>query len=59
MELKVRCTDLASEQLAGIFDFYKTTANLTVARQIVKGIVARTASLPQQPQHGQRELLLM
>ena len=58
MELKVRWTNLASEQLADIFDFYKTTDTIAVARKIVKALVVRTAALPLQPQQGQQELLL-
>ena len=39
MDLRVLWTNTASEQLKDVFDYYKTTANLTVARNIVKGIV--------------------
>ena len=45
MDLKVLCTITASEQLEDVFDYFKITANLTVARKIVKGIVKKTASL--------------
>ncbi|MHA6246708.1 type II toxin-antitoxin system RelE/ParE family toxin [Pontibacter sp. CAU 1760] len=58
MDLKVVWTNTASAQLEGVFDFYKTTASLTVARKIVKSLVQKTASLAQQPRKGQREVLL-
>ncbi len=58
MDLKVLWTKTASEQLVDVFDFYKVTANLTVARKIVKGIVQNTASLSKLPKRGQREPLL-
>ena len=58
MDLKVVWTNGAIAQLESIFDFYKTTANLTVARKITKGLVRKTALLPQQPNQGQREELL-
>ena len=58
MDLKVLWTNTASKQLEDIFDYYNTTANLTVARKLVKGIVQKTTSLSKQPRKGQRELLL-
>jgi toxin ParE1/3/4 len=58
MELKVLWTATASEQLEDIFDYYKITANLTVARKLVKGIVRKTTSLSRYPKIGQREPLL-
>lgn len=58
MDLKVLWTNTASEQLENVFDYYKITANLTVARKVVKGIVQKTASLAKQPRKGQWEPLL-
>jgi len=58
MDLRVLWTNTASEHLKDVFNYYKTTANLTVARNIVKGIVQKTTSLSSQPRKGQREPLL-
>ncbi|PIQ21811.1 MAG: plasmid stabilization protein [Cytophagales bacterium CG18_big_fil_WC_8_21_14_2_50_42_9] len=58
MDLKVLWTNTASRQLEDVFDYYKITANLTVARKIVKGIIAKSASLSKQPGKGQLEPLL-
>ena len=58
MDLKVLWTNTASEQLEDVFDYFKITANLTIARKIVKEIVKKTSSLSKQPRKGQREPLL-
>ena len=49
MDLKVLWTNTASKQLEDVFDYYKVTASLTVARKLVKGIVEKTASLSEHP----------
>lgn len=48
MDLKVLWTNTASQQLEDVFDYYKVTANLTIARKIVKAIVKKSASLSKQ-----------
>jgi len=58
MDLKVLWSNTASQQLEDVFDYIKTTANLTVARKIVKEIIKKSASLSKQPKKGQREPLL-
>lgn len=58
MDLKVVWTNIASEQLEGVFDYYKITASPTIARKLVKSILQKTASLVKQPKKGPRELLL-
>ena len=58
MELKILWTNAASRQLEEVFDFYKTTANVPVARRLVKELVAHTKILSSQPKVGQIELLL-
>ncbi|QNF32044.1 type II toxin-antitoxin system RelE/ParE family toxin [Adhaeribacter swui] len=58
MDLKVLWTNTASEQLEDVFDYFKITTNLTVARKIVKGILKKTNSLSKHPRKGQREPLL-
>ncbi|WP_192823546.1 type II toxin-antitoxin system RelE/ParE family toxin [Rufibacter sp. LB8] len=58
MDLKVLWTYTATRQLEDIFDYYKTTASLPVARKLVKGLVRRTSALAKHPQLGQREPLL-
>jgi len=58
MDLKVLWTNTASEQLEDVFDYFKVTSDLTVARKIVKGIVKKSTSLSKQPRKGQREPLL-
>ena len=56
--MKIVWTDSAIVQLEAIFDFYKTTASLNVARKISKDLVRRTKLLPAQPAIGQQEPLL-
>jgi len=58
MDLKVLWTDTASGHLEDIFDYYKITASLTIARKLVKGIVRKTSSLSRYPKIGQSEPLL-
>ena len=58
MDLKVLWTNTASKQLEDVFDYYKVTTSLTVARKLVKSIVRKTSSLSKQPRKGQREILL-
>ena len=55
MDLKVLWTNTASQQLEDVFDYYKVTANLTIARKIVKAIVKKSASLSKQQKKSQRE----
>ncbi|MBK0401660.1 type II toxin-antitoxin system RelE/ParE family toxin [Adhaeribacter sp. BT258] len=56
--MKIVWTDSAIVQLEAIFDFYKTTASLDVARKISKDLVSKTKLLPSQPTMGQHEVLL-
>lgn len=58
MELEVLWTDTASGQLEDVFDYYKITATLPIARKLVKGIVQKTSTLASHPKIGQREPLL-
>jgi toxin ParE1/3/4 len=58
MDLKIVWTDSAIVQLETIFDFYKTTASLNVARKISTDLVRKTKLLPNQPNTGQQEVLL-
>ncbi|RZJ98553.1 MAG: type II toxin-antitoxin system RelE/ParE family toxin, partial [Flavobacterium sp.] len=57
MDLRILWTNAASRQLEEVFDYYKTTATLAVARKLVKGIVNKTRILSSNPGVGQKELL--
>ncbi len=58
MELIVFWTDTARFQLEDIFNYYKDTANIRVARKLVKQIIDRTIQLEKNPDSGPKEPLL-
>ena len=58
MELRVFWTDTARFQLEDIFNYYKDTASLKVARKLVKQIIERTIQLEKNPNSGSKEPLL-
>lgn len=58
MELKTFWTNQAIEQLEEIFDYYKLTANIAIARKLTKQIVDRTIQLENFPESGSVEHLL-
>ena len=58
MGLKVYWTDTSIIRLEDIFDHYKFTAGVEVARKIVDSIIDATLRLETQPRIGQREELL-
>ncbi|MCK5838394.1 MAG: type II toxin-antitoxin system RelE/ParE family toxin [Bacteroidales bacterium] len=58
MELGVFWTDTARFQLEDIFNYYKDTASLKVARKLVKQIIERTIQLEKNPNSGSKEPLL-
>ena len=58
MDLKVVWTNNASSQLEEVFDYFKTVANISVARKLVKEIVHKTKILSTNPRIGQKESLL-
>lgn len=57
MELEVFWTQFAQSKLKNIFKYYKKTANLQIARNLVTGIVDKTILIPQTPGIGQEEEL--
>ncbi len=58
MDLTIIWLDTAVHKLEAIFDFYKITANVTIAEKIVSSIVDATLILSKQPNIGQVEPLL-
>jgi len=58
MELKVFWTETALEMLEDIYAYYKSEANIDIAKHLVKKIVNRTLQLKTNPQSGPREPLL-
>lgn len=58
MELKIYWTNFAKSELQTIFDYYKETAGLTVAKKLVAGIVKASQKLSGLPLMGQHEELL-
>ncbi|KAA5549127.1 type II toxin-antitoxin system RelE/ParE family toxin [Adhaeribacter rhizoryzae] len=58
MVLRVLWTSTASGHLENIFDYYKITANLTIARKLVKSIVRKISALSKHPNISQHEPLL-
>jgi plasmid stabilization system protein ParE len=58
MEVKIFWTEFATNQLEQIYDFYKFTASLNVAKKIVSKIVDRTILLEKNPLMGTKEPLL-
>ena len=58
MEVKIFWTEFATNQLEQIFDFYKCTTSLNVAKKIVSKIVDRTILLEKNPLMGTKEPLL-
>ncbi len=58
MELKIYWTNFAKSELQNIFEYYKVNASLSVARNLVSGIVKESQKLSNQPLIGQDEELL-
>jgi len=58
MELIVYWTQIAEDKLDDIFKYYKLKASLNIAQNLVNGIVDITIDLNNNPQIGQREILL-
>ncbi|AWK07134.1 type II toxin-antitoxin system RelE/ParE family toxin [Flavobacterium crocinum] len=59
MALKIFWTDFAKAELKSIFDYYKKTASLNVAKNLVVGITKETLKLETQSEIGQKEELLL
>ncbi|MCH8318063.1 MAG: type II toxin-antitoxin system RelE/ParE family toxin [Bacteroidetes bacterium] len=59
MDLTVYWTQYAENKLDDIFGYYKTKANILVARKLVNGIVDKTIGLNKNPYIGQKEELLV
>ena len=58
MELKIYWTDFSKQELKEILYYYKVKANITVARNLVLGIINEVKILKNQPEMGQVEVLL-
>ncbi len=58
MELKIYWTDFSKRELRKIFSYYKETASLNVAKNLVLGIENKTTILAKKPFIGQEEELL-
>lgn len=59
MEVKILWSDSALAQLEEIFEFHKTKASSSVARNLVKAIIQNTMILESNPFIGVKEPLLL
>ncbi|MDP2891072.1 MAG: type II toxin-antitoxin system RelE/ParE family toxin [Bacteroidota bacterium] len=59
MGLKIYWTDFSKSELHQIFDYYKETASLRIARKLVLEITKAVLKLKEQPNIGQKEKLLL
>lgn len=58
MELRIKWTNFSKKELRSIFEYYKETAGIIVAKEIVSGIAKETFRLRKHPEIGQEEDLL-
>ena len=58
MALIIFWSQLAEEKLEDIFEYYKTTASLRIAQNLINGLVDQTLLLINNPFIGQKEELL-
>jgi len=58
MGLGVFWTEFAEKKLEDIFLYYKNKASLSIAKKLASGIVDSTITLENNPQIGQKEILL-
>ena len=58
MKLKVIWSNFAEEKLDEIFEYYKTEANLRIARKLISNLINATEILVDNPHVGQTEELL-
>ena len=58
MELIVYWTQITEDKLDDIFKYYRLKASLSIAQNLINGIVDSTINLDKNPQIGQKEILL-
>lgn len=58
MEIIIKWSELAENQLHDIFDYYYLKANLRIAKKIVKQIIQKVDYLYSNPKLGTKESLL-
>ena len=59
MGLKIYWTDFSKRELHQIFEYYKETASVRIAKKLVLEITQVVLKLQKQPNIGQREELLL
>ena len=58
MGLTIFWTEFSEKELENIFKYYKTKANISIAKKIIDEIYKETLRLKEQPRIGQIEELL-
>lgn len=58
MEFKVIWSHFAEEQIDEIFEYYKSEANLRIAKKMITSLISATEILENNPEIGQVEELL-